>query len=134
MVDTLKYLKKGGRVTPAAAMIGTVLNLKPVLTIQGDKLDAFAKVRGVKQAKKVMLEAMKKDMETRFAEPLKKGLMSLMISYTYGQDEAVRIWMEEVQAAFPDMKIFGSPLSLSVACHTGPGIIAIGCSKMPEIH
>ena len=134
MVDTLKYLKKGGRVTPAAAMIGTVLNLKPVLTIQGDKLDAFAKVRGVKQAKKVMLEAMKKDMETRFAEPLKKGLMNLMISYTYGQDEAVRIWMEEVQTAFPDMKIFGSPLSLSVACHTGPGIIAIGCSKMPEIH
>ena len=112
MVDTLKYLKKGGRVTPAAAMIGTVLNLKPVLTIQGGQAGCFCKSARSEAGKKVMLEAMKKDMETRFAEPRKKGLMSLMISYTYGQDEAVRIWMEEVQAAFPDMKIFGSPTLL----------------------
>lgn len=134
MVDTLKYLKKGGRVTPAAAMIGTVLNLKPVLTIQGDKLDAYAKVRGVKQAKKVMLEAMKKDMQTRFAEPLSKGQMSLQISYSYGQDEVVNTWRSEVQEAFPGMEINEAPLALSIVCHTGPGILAIACSKKPELN
>lgn len=132
MVDTLKYLKKGGRVTPAAAMIGTVLKIKPVLTIQGDKLDAFAKVRGVRQAKKVMLEAMKKDMETRFAKAYAKGQMCLQIAYSYGQDEAVALWKEEVQAAFPGMKIDEDPLSLSVACHTGPGVLAVACSRRVE--
>ena len=75
MVDTLKYLKKGGRVTPAAAMIGTVLNIKPVLTIQGEKLDAFEKARGVKQAKKAMIKAMKKDMDKRFAKERAAGIM-----------------------------------------------------------
>lgn len=134
MVDTLKYLKKGGRVTPAVAMIGTVLNIKPVLTIQGDKLDAFANVRGMKRAKKVMLEAMKQDMEKRFAKPLADGLMRLQIAYSYGQDEAVNIWREEVRAAFPGMEIDESLLSLSVACHTGPGVIAVACSKVPELH
>lgn len=133
MVDTLKYLKKGGRITAAAAMIGTVLNLKPVLTIQGDKLDAYAKVRGVKQAKKIMLEAMKKDMETRFAKPRSEGQMCLQIAYSYGQDELVDTWRREVQAAFPDLEISEGLLSLSVCCHTGPGVIAIACSKKPEL-
>lgn len=132
MVDTLKYLKKGGRITPAAAMIGTVLKIKPVLTIQGERLDAFAKARGVRQAKKVMLEAMKKDMETRFAEDLRKGRMCLQIAYSYGQDETVAQWRDEVQAAFPGMKLDGDPLSLSVACHTGPGVLAVACSRRVE--
>lgn len=133
MVDTLQYLKKGGRITPAAATIGTVLNLKPVLTIQGDKLDAYAKVRGVRQARKVMLEAMKKDMQNRFSEPLSKGQMSLQIAYSYGQDEVVKAWRAEVQEAFSDMEISESLLALSIVCHTGPGILAVACSKRPGI-
>lgn len=133
MVNTLEYLKKGGRITPAAAMIGTVLNLKPVLTIQGDKLDAYAKVRGVKQARKVMIEAMKKDIDTRFKEPYKKGQMCLDIAYSYGQNEAVDIWRNEVVSSFPTLETEESLLSLSVVCHTGPGVLAIACSKKPDL-
>lgn len=128
MVDTLKYLKKGGRITPAAAMIGTVLNLKPVLQIQGEKLDAFAKVRGIKQAKKTMLEAMKADFEKRFADLLKEQKMTLYVAYSKDRD-AAEIWLEEVKNAFPDMDIEMYPVSLSIACHTGPGVIAIACCK-----
>lgn len=129
LVDTLKFLKKGGRVTPAAAMIGSVLKIKPILTIQGDKLDAFAKVRGTKQGKKIMLDAMKKDMEERFAKERAAGEMALEISYSYGQDEIVDVWREEVKEAFPDLTLDETPLSLSVACHTGPGVLAIACAK-----
>ncbi|MDD3277501.1 MAG: DegV family protein [Lachnospiraceae bacterium] len=129
LVDTLKFLKKGGRITPAAAMIGSVLRIKPILTIQGDKLDAFAKVRGTRQGKKIMLDAMQKDMEERFAKERAAGQMALEISYSYGQDEIVDQWRSEVQAGFPDMTLDESPLSLSVACHTGPGVLAIACAK-----
>lgn len=124
MVDTLKYLKKGGRITPAAAMIGSVLKLKPVLQIQGDKLDAYAKVRGVKAAKKTMLDAIKKDLEGRFASYMEKGEMKLQVAYTTLAGEA-EAWMEEVKAAFPDLEITRmDPLALSIVCHTGPGVLA----------
>lgn len=129
LVDTLKYLKKGGRITPAAAMIGSVLKIKPILTIQGDKLDAFAKVRGTKQGKKIMLEAMKKDMEERFVKERAAGEIALEIAYSYGQDEIVDVWREEVKEAFPDIPLDETPLSLSIACHTGPGVLAIACAK-----
>ncbi len=125
MVDTLKYLKKGGRITPAAAMIGSVLKLKPVLQIQGDKLDAYAKVRGVKAAKKTMLDAIKKDLEGRFASYMEKGEMKLQVAYTTSAGEA-EAWMEEVKAAFPDLEITRmDPLALSIVCHTGPGVLAV---------
>ena len=125
MVDTLKYLKKGGRITPAAAMIGSVLKLKPVLQIQGDKLDAYAKVRGVKAAKKTMLDAIKKDLEGRFASYMEKGEMKLQVAYTTLAGEA-EAWMEEVKAAFPDLEITRmDPLALSIVCHTGPGVLAV---------
>ena len=125
MVDTLKYLKKGGRITPAAAMIGSVLKLKPVLQIHGDKLDAYAKVRGVKAAKKTMLDAIKKDLEGRFASYMEKGEMKLQVAYTTLAGEA-EAWMEEVKAAFPDLEITRmDPLAHSIVCHTGPGVLAV---------
>lgn len=127
-LETLKYLKKGGRITPAAAAIGTVLNLKPVLQIQGDKLDAYSKVRGKKQAKRVMLKAMKEDFDSRFAEYAKRGEMCLEMAYTGNQEEAEE-FKKEVQEMFPDYEIQMDPLSLSVACHIGYGALAVACSK-----
>lgn len=128
MVDTLKYLKKGGRITPAAAALGSMLNLKPVLQLQGEKLDSFAKVRGVKAAKRTMLKAIKNDLETRFAG--KK--MVLGIAYTSRDEEEVQKWKEEVQGAFPGYEIVMNPLSLSVSCHIGPGSLAVTCTKVVE--
>ena len=128
MVDTLKYLKKGGRITPAAALLGSALNLKPILQIQGDKLDAYKKVRGVKAAKKNMLEAMKKDVEGRFSDYVTKGQLKLHVAYTT-DEETARQWKEEVQSMFPDIAISRiDPLSFSVTCPTGPGVLAIAAS------
>ena len=125
-VDTLKYLKKGGRDTPAAAAIGTVLNLKPVLQIQGEKLDAFAKVRGWKAAKKTMLNAVEKDLNERFSDI--KDQMVLGMAYTCGHEEA-REWKGEILERFPGYELLEAPLSLSVACHIGPGAMAVTCMK-----
>ena len=127
-LETLKYLKKGGRITPAAAAIGTVLNLKPVLQLQGEKLDAFAKVRGKKQARRTMLKAMKADFEGRFAPFVQNGEMCLQAAYT-GNPEEAEEWKQEMQETFPGMEIHMDPLSLSVACHIGYGSLAIACSK-----
>ena len=130
MVDTLKYLKKGGRITPAAALLGSALNLKPILQIQGDKLDAYKKVRGVKAAKKNMLEAMKKDVEGRFSDYVAKGQLKLHVAYTT-DEETARQWKEEVQSVFPDIVISRmDSLSFSVTCHTGPGVLAIAASHV----
>ena len=129
MVDTLEYLKKGGRITPAVAALGTILRLKPVLTIQGEKLDSFAKARTASQGKNLMLNAIKNDIDTRFggAENVR-----IMIAYTKDKEAALQ-WKEEVQAQFPKHEIFMNPLSLSVACHIGPGALAIGCTKILPI-
>ena len=127
-VDTLKYLKRGGQIKPAAAAIGTVLNLKPVLQIQGEKLDAFAKVRGWKQAKKTMLDAMEKDLLHRFGS--KK--MALLAAYTCSAEEA-RSWKEELEERFPNYTIDMDPLSLSVACHIGSGALAVACAKEVDL-
>lgn len=130
MVDTLKYLKKGGRITPSAALLGSALNLKPILQIQGDKLDAYKKVRGVKAAKKNMLEAMKKDVEGRFSDYVAKGQLKLHVAYTT-DEETARQWKEEVQSVFPNIAISRmDPLSFSVTCHTGPGVLAIAASHV----
>jgi DegV family protein with EDD domain len=131
-LETLKYLKRGGRITPAAAAIGTVLNLKPVLQIQGERLDAFAKVRGKKQAKRTMLKAMKDDFATRFAEYVKNGEMCLEVAYTGNLEEAEE-WKKEIQEAFPGYDVHMDPLSLSVSCHIGQGALAIACAKKVTI-
>lgn len=125
-VDTLKYLKKGGRITPAAAALGTVLNLKPVLQIQGEKLDAFAKVRGWKAAKRTMLQAIEKDIKERFAG--KESQLILGMAYTCGKEEAAE-WKEEIHSHFPEYEIMENPLSLSIACHIGAGAMAVTCTK-----
>lgn len=125
-VDTLKYLKKGGRITPAAAAIGTVLNLKPVLQIQGEKLDAYSKVRGWKSAKKAMLNAIEKDLTVRFADV--RDQMVLGMAYTCTREEAQE-WKQEIADRFPGYEILEAPLSLSVACHIGPGSMAVTCMK-----
>ena len=132
MVDTLYYLKKGGRITPAAATLGTLLKLKPVLQIQGEKLDAFAKARTVKQAKNLMIDAMKNDFANRFHDPNGEH-MYLEIAYTHNREEA-EAFKKEVQEAFPGMEIQMDPLSLSISCHIGPGALAVACSrKLPEL-
>ena len=125
-----EILKKGGRITPAAAALGTLLKLKPVLQIQGEKLDAFAKARTVKQAKTIMTEAMKNDFEKRFHSPDGEK-MNLELAYTF-DTAAAEAFKEEVQAVFPDNEIVMQPLSLSIACHIGPGALAIACSKKIE--
>ena len=125
-VDTLKYLKKGGRVTPAAAALGTVLNLKPVLQIQGEKLDAFSKVRGWKAAKRTMLKAIEKDLNDSFADVRED--MVLGMAYTCSKEEAQE-WKQEIAEKFPEYEIVEGPLSLSVACHIGPGAMAVTCMK-----
>ena len=125
-LETLKYLKKGGRITPAAAAVGTILNLKPVLQIQGEKLDAYSKSRGKMKAKKIMLEAIHHDLETRFAEEWKAGKMTIQAAYTGNLEEAEQ-WKKEIEAEFPGVDVHMDPLSLSVSCHIGHGALAITC-------
>ena len=128
-VDTMKYLKKGGRVTPAAAMIGTILKLKPVLQIHGAKLDKFALPRGILKAKEEMKAAMKKDMETKFAQYVENGEMALYVAHTNNGAEAQK-FAEELKALFPNIPVtYCDPLSLSVSCHIGPGSLAVACAK-----
>lgn len=130
-VDTLKYLKKGGRITPAAAALGTLLRLKPVLTIQGEKLDAFAKARTMKQAKSMMISAIQHNLETRWDD--KEGKKThLEIAHTNCEEAALQL-KEELLELFPDTDIHIDPLSLSVACHIGPGALAIAAVKKLEI-
>ena len=125
-VTTLKYLKKGGRITLAAAMLGTLLQIKPVLTIQGEKLDAFSKARTLKQGKTIMMTALKKDLETRFHDPVARHTW-LEIAYTCS-DEMAQEFKETVAEIYPDAIICIAPLSLSIACHIGPGCLAVACS------
>ena len=127
MVDTLKYLKKGGRLTPAVAAIGTLFHIKPVLQIQGFKLDQYAKVTKLSAAKKTMIDAIKKDLETRFKAERESGKMALAIAHTENFAEAEK-FKAEIQENFPDLEIkYIDPLSLSVSCHIGPGALACAC-------
>ncbi len=132
MLDTLYYLKKGGRITPAAAALGTLLKLKPVLQIQGEKLDAFAKARTVNQGKSIMINAIRSDIENRFGGFTEDRHIWLEIAYTKDR-AAAEEFAQEVSQAFPGYDIHMDPLSLSVACHIGPGALALACcKKIPE--
>lgn len=126
MLDTLKYLKKGGRITPAAAALGTLLRLKPVLQIQGEKLDAFAKARTSSQGKSMMINAMKSDMENRFDNSI-----YLQVAHSHNLETAMS-FKEELKEYFPGLEMHVAELSLSVACHIGPGSLAIACCQRME--
>lgn len=128
-LDTLKYLKKGGRLTPAAALVGSILRIKPVLQLQGEKLDAFKKVHSLSQAKNVMIEAIRNDLNTRLAEPYENGELNLFVAHTNFYEEA-QTFKKELEAIFPKLKVtFTDPLSLSVSCHIGPGALALAVAK-----
>ena len=127
MLDTLHYLKKGGRITPAAAAIGSLLRIKPVLQIKGERLDAFSKARTLAQGKNIMISAMKHDIDTLFG-----GLDSdnVWLYAVHGNIPAqFEEFSAEVKAAFPGISVEEDVLSLSVACHIGPGALAIACSR-----
>ncbi len=130
-LDTLYYLKKGGRVTPAVAAIGTLLRIKPVLQIQGDKLDAFANARTKKAARMIMLDALRKDIRERFGAEERMEDIQVAMAYTGGYTEEVQAWRRDLEAAFPQNapEMLADPLSLSVSCHIGPGAIGFGCMK-----
>lgn len=130
MVDTLKYLSRGGRLTPAVAAIGTVLRIKPVLQIQGEKLDSYAKVKSLKQAKSIMLKAAASDFKKRFPGANSKN-MHIDIAHTQNYEEA-EIFKKEIDKKFPGHDIHIDPLSLSVSCHIGPGALAIALSNVPK--
>lgn len=127
MLDTLLYLKKGGRITPAAAALGTMLRLKPVLQIQGEKLDAFAKARTTSQGKNLMINAIRNDIANRFGGE-EAGNFTLFIAHT-GNLEAAKALRQELLEIFPKQEILINPLSLSVACHIGPGALAIAVTQ-----
>ena len=122
-VDSMEYLKKGGRVTPAAATLATVLNLKPVLTIQGDKLDAFAKVRGMKLAESKMIEAIHQDRAERFKDVPESRLL-IETAGTLENEELAESWRQQVQAEFPFAKVSYANLPCSIACHLGMNSVA----------
>ena len=129
-VDTLKYLKKGGRITPAAAALGTILRIKPILAIDGGKLDAFSKARTMNQARASMISAIQKDL----LEHMKDGAARetyLEIAHT-NNDELAREFEEQVHELYPNTPIYTDRLSLSIACHIGPGSLALACAKKLE--
>ena len=132
-LSTLYYLKKGGRITPAAAALGTLLRLKPVLQIQGEKLDAYAKSRTLKAAKATMLEAVRNDCAQRFGSNEAADKVHIHLAYSGTDLTEANIWKQEVQEAFPDHEIIMRPLSLSISCHIGPGAIAITATKMLDV-
>lgn len=129
-LDTLKYLKKGGRITPAVATIGSLLKIKPVLQIQGGLLDSFAKARTIKSGKKIIIDQIKDDMVNRFNSEENEVL--LQIAHTC-KDKEAEIFQEELKAAFPGYSIYLDHLPLSIACHTGPGALGLGVIKKLKV-
>lgn len=130
-VDTLEHLKRGGRITPATALLGTVLNIKPVLKLDVGVLDSYKKCRGSLKAKKVMLEAMEHDMNTRFLEARQQGELYLLAASSASEEETKQ-WVKEIGEAFPGMEVMCDQLSLGVSCHTGAGALGIGCCCRPR--
>lgn len=130
-VDTLEYLKRGGRVSSATAALGGMLNIKPILKFDVGILDMFQKCRGLNKAKKAMIEAVKNDLETKFKSEYEKGEVYLVAASSASDEETVK-WADEIKEAFPDMELMCDTLSMGVSCHIGPGGLGIGCSCKPQ--
>lgn len=128
-VNTLEYLKKGGRITPTAAALAGLLKIKPILTIQGEKLDSFQKTRTMAKANKIMINAALEDIKTRIdPEHVDMSGARIMVAYTYDKEQALE-FKKQVEETFPNHEIICDPLSLSVACHIGPHSLAIAACK-----
>ena len=129
-LDTMKYLKKGGRISPVAAMIGSILKLRPILTLQGGAIEKFQIAKSINQAKEMMKKAIKADLTGKFSEFYKNGEMCLAVIYGENPAESDS-YVEDVKAAFPDLQVrYFDPISLSVACHTGPKVYALACMRI----
>ena len=128
-VDTLKYFKKNGRATAAAVAVATVLNLKPILITEGGKFDTYAKVRGIKACKERIIDALKKELDTRFKD-VPRTALHLATASTLPDPAAAEEWRQQVQAAFPEFDVSYDPLSCSIACHTGMGAVGAGLSRI----
>ena len=134
VVDDLEYLKRGGRINATTATLGTILNVKPILRFDVGILDQYKKCRGVKAAKKAMLEAMKDELETKFKEYYDKGQVRLLAASSAGKEETDE-WVNEIREAFGGVEVLCDDLSMGVSCHIGPGGLGIGCSCRPdELH
>ncbi len=129
-IENMKYLKKGGRVSPAVAAIGSMLKLRPVLHLGGDKLEKFAIPRTLLKAKETIINAVNKDLTTNFKDALANGEMKLCIAYANNPDDA-KTFQAEVEKRFPNVSVLcNDPISLSIACHTGPATIALSCIRV----
>lgn len=130
-VETLEYLKKGGRISAATAAVGSLLNIKPILKLGTELLENYKNSRGMKKAKKEMLEALKNDLETTYREYYEKGEVYLLAA-TSADEETSKLWVEEIKEAFPGMEVLSGNLSLGISCHVGPGGLGVGCSCKPR--
>lgn len=125
MLDVLKYLKKGGRISPSAAAIGDMLKVKPILFSNGMNFEKAAMALSVAQARKKMINLVKQDLENKFKNEYAQGKMTVSVAHTQNQEEALR-FKKEIQTLLPELNFrFVAPLSLSVSCHIGPGSLAI---------
>ena len=130
-VETLEYLKKGGRITPTTAALGTILNIKPILKFDVGVLDTYKKCRGMKKARQEMLDAMKLEFETTYREHIQNGEVYLLAASS-ADAEITKAWVEEIKATFPGMDVLCDDLSMGLCCHTGEGALGIGCSCRPQ--
>ena len=128
-MDTLKYLKRGGRITGTAAALGTVLNIKPILLLKGQKLDAFEKARGMKAARRIMLQAAREELEGQFKQYAEQDEVCLQMAHTCMDEKLVREWENKIREEFPHLKLYAAPLPLCTACHIGPNGLGIGVTR-----
>lgn len=128
-VDTLKYLKRGGRITGAAAAVGTMLNIKPVLLVKGERLDAYEKARGAKAARRIMLQAVREELEGPFRQYAEKNEVCIQMAHTCLDEALITEWESQIREAFPNMRLDTAPLPLCTACHIGPNGLGIGITR-----
>lgn len=131
-VETLEHLKRGGRITPTTAAVGTLLNIKPILKLGTQTLDSYKKIRGMKKAREEMIEALRQDIQTTFRQAHQEGRLHLLAA-TSADPETTASWVAQIREAFPGMEVLCDDLTMGICCHTGPGALGIGCTCRPVI-